>query len=92
MSRPGTIGQLEDVAAVVADVLGISNLTPSDLAEVQAERITQAEALVFAQQPTHGVRVSFVLSGHALGRMTQRGHDALSKLICGDSDGTAEPE
>ena len=73
MRRPGTIGQLEDVAAVVADVLGIRNLIPSDLAEVQAERTTEEEALVFAQQPTHGVRVSFVLSGHTLDRMTQRG-------------------
>ena len=92
MSRPGTIGQLEDVAAIVADVLGIRNLIPTDLAEVQAERITEEETLVFAQQPTYGARVSFILSGHALDRMTQQGHDALSKLIRGDSDGTVEPE
>ena len=40
MTRPGPIGQPEDVAAVVADVLGSSNLIPSDLTEVQAKRIT----------------------------------------------------
>ncbi len=79
--RPGTIGRLEDAATVVGDALGISNLIPSDLAEVTAEKITEAESLVFAQQPTHGVRVSFVLSGHALDRMTEQGIAAVERLM-----------
>ena len=85
--RPSTIGQLEDVAAVVSDVLGIGNLIPGDLAEVEAGKITEAESRVFAQQPTHGVRVSFVLSGHALDRMTEEGIRALERLMPEPPDG-----
>ena len=80
MSKKGTtIGPLDDVAAVIADVLGIRNLIPCDLVEVQAVWAAEAEAMVFAHQQTRGTRVWFVLSGDALNRMTEHGRDALEE-------------
>ena len=78
--RFGNKGLLQDIATVVTAVLE-ANTISGDFNDLKAVEIPDEEAKVLALQPTYGLRVSFVLSGHALARMgSQEASDALSRL------------
>lgn len=60
----------------VQGLLATSNLTNTDIADVTAERVEHDFA-----QDSAGVRVSFIVSNHFIGKTDEATHDALDRLL-----------